>query len=182
MGAYKAKGETGPNDRGNLGRRFDAERKRAFLDILALTGRPAQAAQKIGVALRTVESHRSRRSQQYDEEFAIAYDESMELYREILQEAIHRRGVEGVEEPVFYKGRPATDAEGNPVGIRKFSDAMLALHAKRHDPAYRDRQIIEQHSTNVNAALEDLSKLSPESRRKLREILEDEGGSTSDVP
>lgn len=163
--------------------RFDEARKRAFLDILALTGRPAEAAKKVNVAHGTVGRHKNPKDQFYDSKFAEEYEASMALFREMLAAEVQRRAVEGVEEPVFYQGRIATDKEGRPVGIRKFSDAMLALLIKRHDPSFRDRQIVEQHNTNVNAALDDLKKLSPESRAKLREILEAEGGQPApDVP
>lgn len=154
--------------------RFDEARKRSFLDILALSGRPATAAKKVGVSERIVQRHRKEGDECYDSKFAEEYEASMQLYRELLAAEVERRAVEGVVEPVFYQGRVATDKDGVPVGVRKFSDAMLALLIKRHDPSFRDRQVIEQHNVNVNAALNDLEKLSPESRRKLREILEAE--------
>lgn len=159
--------------------RFDAARKRSFLDILALSGRPATAARKVGVSERVVQRHRKEGDDLYDSQFAEDYESSMQLYRELLAAEVHRRAVEGVEEPVFYQGRVAVDKEGRPVGIVKFSDAMLALLIKRHDPSFRERQVIEQHNVNVNAALNDLEKLSPESRRKLREILEAEDGQSA---
>lgn len=163
--------------------RFDEARKRSFLDILALTGRPATAARKVGVSERVVQRHRKEGDDYYDSKFAEEFEASMQLYREMLAAEVHRRAVEGVEEPVFYQGRVATDKEGVPVGVRKFSDRMLELLIKRHDPSFRDRQVVEQHNINVNAALDDLEKLSPESRRKLREILEAESGeSPPEVP
>lgn len=156
--------------------RFDEARQRSFLDILALTGRPAEAARKVGVSSSIVARKRSPKDELYDSKFAEEYEQSMALYRDVLAAEVQRRAVEGVEEPVFYQGRVATDKEGRPVHIRKFSDAMLAMLIKKHDPSFRDRQVVEQHNVNVNAALEDLAQLSPESRKKLREILEAEGG------
>jgi hypothetical protein len=55
-----------------------------------------------------------------------------EFYRQSIRRTIHNRAVEGWDEPVFFKGEE--------VGcIRRFSDRLLEMHAKRHCPEYRDR-------------------------------------------
>jgi hypothetical protein len=63
-------------------------------------------------------------------------DEAMDLYREKVAHAVHSRAIQGVEEPVYFKGAI--------VGyIRKYSDRLLELHAKRHCPEYRDKGTLD---------------------------------------
>lgn len=63
-------------------------------------------------------------------------DEAMDLYREKVAHAVHSRAIQGVEEPVYFKGAI--------VGyIRKYSDRLLELHAKRHCPEYRDKNTLD---------------------------------------
>jgi hypothetical protein len=57
---------------------------------------------------------------------------ALEFYRQKISHTVHNRAVAGWEEPVFYKGEC--------VGyVRRFSDRLLELQAKRHCPEYRDR-------------------------------------------
>lgn len=59
-----------------------------------------------------------------------------ELYRQTIRQAIHDRAVDGWEEPVYWKG----ELTGT---IRRFSDRLLELQAKRHCPEYRDRSQLD---------------------------------------
>jgi len=53
-----------------------------------------------------------------------------------VSRAVHNRAIDGWLEPVFYKGEL--------IGyIRKFSDRMLELQAKRYIPAYRDKAAVD---------------------------------------
>ena len=66
----------------------------------------------------------------------VLIDEAMDLYREKVAHAVHSRAIRGVEEPVHFKGAI--------VGyIRKYSDRLLELHAKRHCPEYRDKGTLD---------------------------------------
>lgn len=63
-------------------------------------------------------------------------DEAKDLYRDKVSRAVHNRAIDGWLEPVFYKGEL--------IGyIRKFSDRMLELQAKRYIPAYRDKSAVD---------------------------------------
>jgi hypothetical protein len=54
------------------------------------------------------------------------------IYAEKVSHAVHCRAINGWLEPVFY--------QGDEVGyVRKFSDRLLEMQAKRHCPEYRDR-------------------------------------------
>ena len=61
--------------------------------------------------------------------------------------------------------------------IRKYSDRMLELHIKRHDPAYRERFDVTSvnRNTNVNADVPgeriDMAKLSDEQLKAMVTLL-----------
>lgn len=63
-------------------------------------------------------------------------DEAKNLYRDKVSRAVHNRAIDGWLEPVFYKG----DCIGF---VRKFSDRMLELQAKRYIPEYRDKAAVD---------------------------------------
>lgn len=74
---------------------------------------------------------------EHDADFSVLYEQAKEHAKDIVRAEIHRRAVEGWDEPVFYKGR----ATGS---IRKFSDTLLIFRAKALMPdEYRERQAIE---------------------------------------
>lgn len=63
-------------------------------------------------------------------------DEAKDLYRDKVSRTVHNRAIDGWLEPVFYKG--------SLIGfVRKFSDRMLELQAKRYVPEYRDKSAVD---------------------------------------
>lgn len=63
-------------------------------------------------------------------------DEAKDLYRDKVSRTVHNRAIDGWLEPVFY--------QGGLIGyIRKFSDRMLELQAKRYVAEYRDRSAVD---------------------------------------
>lgn len=152
--------------------------KEIYLKELAATGLRVKSAHTCGVTMLTVRNHLDD-----DPEFAEAYEEALDTYKETVRQEVHRRSIEGWDEPVFYQGRQALvqlfdddgkmvmenawvpeevlgllppgasatgriDDEGQyeivrpvmvPAVIRKYSDRLLELEAKRVDPAYRDK-------------------------------------------
>jgi hypothetical protein len=57
--------------------------------------------------------------------------EAKEIYREHISQVVHHRAIEGWEEPVFYQGREVGT-------VRKYSDRLLEMQARRHIPEYRE--------------------------------------------
>lgn len=57
---------------------------------------------------------------------------AQEYYRQKISHTVHDRAIHGWDEPVYYKG----DVVGH---VRRFSDRLLELQAKRHCPEYRDK-------------------------------------------
>ena len=151
----------GPDAPGTCRRYFDSERKRRYVEILAETGEPAAARREVGVSISTIDNHRKS-----DLGFKEAEEEAMSFYRASLGKEIHRRGFVGVEEPVFFMGQECGR-------IRKYSDSLAALHAKRHVPEYRDRSTVDQNVNDSRSAPPvDFATLTPESRELLRRIVE----------
>ncbi len=130
--------------------KFDDEQKLVYLRTLAADGLKGRAAEAAGVALTTVQKHLDN-----DPDFSEMFEEAVQAYNDMIKAAVKLRGVDGWLEPVFAQGVRAKefllDAHGHivlddegepllvPASVRKFSDSLLALEAKRTDPAYRDK-------------------------------------------
>ena len=101
--------------------------KNKFLNLYARLGTIARAAEACGI------SRQAHYLWLKDVEYAIAFAEAQQMARDLLEEEAHRRAVEGVEHPVFYKG--------NQVGaIREYSDQLLTLLLKGAFPQkYKER-------------------------------------------
>lgn len=68
--------------------------------------------------------------------FAALKGEAQDLYRDKVSRAVHNRAITGWLEPQFHKGQFCGY-------IRKFSDRMLELQAKRYVPEYRDKSAVD---------------------------------------
>jgi len=68
--------------------------------------------------------------------FAALKAEAQDLYRDKVSRAVHNRAITGWLEPQFHKGQFCGF-------IRKFSDRMLELQAKRYVPEYRDKSAVD---------------------------------------
>ena len=146
------------------------ERKALFLSELAKHG-------IVGLAAKVASPHSIRGARtsfeverKKDPEFGKAFDEALAHAKEVIQHEIHRRAVEGWEEPVYQRG----ECVGH---VRRFSDRLLELQAKARLPdIYREHTRVDQVSINVSASdLDVLGSLSKESRDDLRRIFEREG-------
>jgi hypothetical protein len=100
-----------------------------FFEELGRTALPCQSARTVGISIQWCDSQRAE-----SKEFAARWENAIRQYREVLEKEIHRRGVEGVEEPVFYEGCEVAK-------VKKYSDRMLELKAKRFIPQYREKLI-----------------------------------------
>lgn len=144
------------------GRKSDNERaiaQEAFLAAFVETGIITIAAEEAGIDRKTVYDW-----QEHDEAFGFRFNEARERSNDYLRAEIHRRAVEGVEEPLVSNGhlvyeyepvltedgKPVLDEKGKPVmqrgaqlKLRKYSDTLLIFHAKARMPEYRERQQVE---------------------------------------
>lgn len=137
--------------------KFDDDQKDIYIEALEQHGLKGRAAETAGVCRQTVGDHLEN-----DEGFKLRYGAALEKYRDTIAEEVKRRGQAGWDEPIFHKGVRALEPVLNPDGttmledgqpiyryasIRKFSDRLLELEAKRVDPAYRDKQTIDLNQT-----------------------------------
>ncbi len=113
-----------PNSRAILAKK----KRRVFLQVLTQTGRVAEAARACGYTdTSTLQAYR-----RHDEEFAQDWDDAMESAANVLEEELIRRAVDGVKEPVGYKGKIAFYKTN-------YSDSNLQFMLRAMKPGtYRD--------------------------------------------
>ena len=120
-------------------------KQRAFLAAFAATGNITQAA-KAAKQDRCQHYDWSKKSEVYTAAFAAAKEEAAET----LEAEARRRAVDGVEEPVFYKG-------GQCGAVRRYSDVLLIFLLKGVLPEkYRERQQVEVSGSLGNLTEEQL--------------------------
>lgn len=131
-----------------------AKKKKSFLIHLRSLGNETKAARKAGFKYGKAAIDRMRKSDPlFDLNCRIAQQEAI---AELESEA-RRRAIHGVEEYVTYRGEVSylRDAYGVivldpitgepvPLKVRKYSDRLLELLLKRFDPAYRDKEPVQQ--------------------------------------
>jgi hypothetical protein len=105
---------------------FSREKMFQFLYHLSGCGLVQQAARLANISAQKVQAHRL-----ISEKFAAAFDEAMDIYKQNIEAEIHRRAIDGWDEPVYQKGELCGT-------IHRHSDRLLVLLAKRHIAEYRD--------------------------------------------
>ena len=94
---------------------FSEERKQLFLTALRSGESVLEACVLVGVSNRTAYNHRKR-----DPDFARDWGLAVRMHRAPLELAAYRRGVEGIEERIYHRGKQ--------IGTRRrYSDALLKL-------------------------------------------------------
>lgn len=200
-GPNRRAGEKGPNVSGCLNAPFDDHRKAEWLAIIRECGKRAIANTKLGVHRTTIEKHLKN-----DEDFRQAFEDAMLVFRESLVAEAVRRGVRGVDEPIYNRGRRALDIhpedaerlqqleeEGKqprliPATVRRYSDSLLHALLKAHHPEFADKQIVQTVDGNSNT-LTDINDLTPEELEQLQNFLQgvkdrkakENGGTETDV-
>lgn len=107
-----------------------------FLRALGESCNVTYSADRAGVERMTAYRHRDK-----DPEFAAAWDAALALGVAALEDEMHRRAFQGVDEPVFYKG----DVCGV---IRRYSDTLAIFLSKAHAPdKYREHQSVDVTTT-----------------------------------
>lgn len=105
-------------------------KRRAFLAAYAEVGNISEAARIAGV------NRLSHYDWLQDERYAVVFAQAHEIAIDHLEREARRRAVEGVVEPVFWKG----EAVGS---VRKYSDTLLIFLMKGARPdKYRDNATI----------------------------------------
>lgn len=122
----------GPTRPGLCNTHFVGKRINHYLEVLQATGEKVLARKEVGVSIEAVNSRRERYQDFNDRE-----DEALNLYRASLAQEVHRRGVDGVKDPIFWQGAI--------VGYKiVYSDKLLLAQVERHIPEYRRSLQINQ--------------------------------------
>jgi hypothetical protein len=115
-------------------------RRERFLNALAETGNITAAVVLAGTSRMRVYELRK-----VDEDFRAAWDEAENSASDKLEAEAWRRAVDGVPEPLVSAGKIVRDDDGNPIAIRRYSDAMLTLLLKARRPEkFRERNSVEK--------------------------------------
>lgn len=149
------------------------EVKARIVEALAKCFTPVIHAHANGISYETYRVHLKE-----DPAFKAAVEEAYKSYAQSLRTEVHRRGVEGVDKNVYFKGVVVGKE-------RQYSDALLLRAIARFDPSFRESTKIEsKHSvTGGVAVLKDrLASLSPETRAALMKALEEEAKKTAPPP
>ncbi len=134
-------------------------RKVTFLEVYSRSGNKREAAKQAGVSLRQHYNWLDR-----DPEYAEALQIAKEEATEVLEREAFRRGVEGWEEPVFYRGEQVGK-------ITKYSDQLLVVLLKGNKPEkYKDR--VEHTGESKSYMNIDLKNLSEEELNLLEGIID----------
>ena len=107
--------------------------RKVFLEALRNTGNVTLAAATAGV-------HRTTAyvAKEANAAFSGQWEDALALAGSGMEQEARRRAMEGVLEPVFYKGEPIG-------AIRKFSDTLLMFLLKAHNPKkYRENMRVER--------------------------------------
>lgn len=118
-----------------------AKEKNKFLNWVVELGTVSAAARKMGL---------SRQAHYFwmheDSDYRRAYQRAREMANDLIEEEAYRRGVEGEEVEIYYKGEK--------VGTKKvYSDTLLAILLKGAFPdKYKDR-VQEEHVGDGSSAV-----------------------------
>ena len=113
--------------------KFTPKKRQEFLSALAEMGFVYRAAEAAGISRAWVFELRKS-----DPEFAAGWKAALDEYAEKLEAEADRRAYEGVDEPVFYKGKECGK-------VRKYSDTLLIFRLKALRPeVYAERQKVDQ--------------------------------------
>ena len=134
-------------------------KKRAFLAAFAECGTVTHAAEIAKITRRMVQYWKKD-----DPEFAEAFRVAEEKAADRLEQEARRRAIEGVPEPVFYKGRKVGT-------IQKYSNNLLMFLLKGARPEkYRERvtqEITGKGGGPIEASIRaEVAQLTPEERKQ----------------
>lgn len=115
--------------------RFDEDARTRFLLNYMTSGKVYESARAAGVSEETVRHYAKHNI----EGFGDLYDEAKGLFREKIESEIQRRAIEGVDEPII----GGKDRDEVVTYVKRYSDRLLELLAKRHIPEYRDKQQLD---------------------------------------
>lgn len=121
--------------------KFDDDRKATFLQRFAECGRMYESAQAADISYATVSKHLKD-----DPEFAEAFGEAREAYKDLVHRTAYKVGVEGYDEPMI-GGKDKNEVVAHK---RVYATNILAMEMRRVDPSYKERSEIDM---NLNGGV-----------------------------
>ena len=111
----------------------------AFLQQFAKTHRLCDSADSAGISPQAVEQWRHEVDGHSGTlntfNFSKRFNMASLRYQETLDAEIDRRGVDGIDKPVYYKGERVDT-------VKEYSDNLLMFRRKKLDPTYRDNYVV----------------------------------------
>lgn len=148
---------------GRVWPQFTPELWEPYLRALEEYGAYILAADIVGCTERDI-----RKVRRAEADFAVLCEDALERHRQSFVQSARKRAVDGVRRPII-GGRNRDEVVAHEV---VFSDGLMSMFLKRHDPEFRDSRKIEL-TGQVDLHQEmDFSKMSARARSKLRELLE----------
>jgi len=120
---------------------FDDNAKRIYLENLCRTGRKGESAEKAGVTIQTVSSHRAN-----DPDFNSACEHAMSMYADYIHTHALGLMMDGVEKPII-GGRFKDEVVAHE---KEYPTNLIAMELKRTNPEYKERAEIDM---NVKAGV-----------------------------
>lgn len=137
-----------------------------FADLIAEGHDINSACRALGLGASTVRAALNPNNKSCVPSFLALYQEAKSEFAEKLQVEAFRRAVTGTEKKVWFNGQHVGDDT-------VYSDTLLAMLLKAHNPAFIDKQIVQNYSAQVD--LNDMAEMSPEQREKLEDLLRSMG-------
>lgn len=110
---------------------FDDTVKNTFLEEVRRTGLVVTSARSAGTNSRRIKSEC-----ELDKEFALDFQEALQIYSELAQKELARRAIEGVEETVYFQGMPC----GTKIN---YSNSLLTTLVKAKSPEFREKLSVD---------------------------------------
>lgn len=128
-----------------------------FLKAFATCGLINKACKMVGINYNTEHAWRSGKDPWYTEQFNIALQE----YKELIEEEIHHRAIEGEEVAIIGKVQTEFGPEDRIIGHKRVkSDLLLMFQAKRHIPEFRDSHEAKKDVEKPTEAVSPIARIS----------------------
>ena len=132
---------------------INSREKNKFLNYYIELGSVSKAAEKTGI------SRQTHYLWLENETYATAFEKARKMAGDLLEEEARRRAVEGVTEPVFYKGKKCGT-------VKKYSDALLTLLLKGAKPdTYKERV---QSEISGELTIDNMAEKMKEARERIK--------------
>jgi hypothetical protein len=128
-----------------------AEKFGLFLEHLMESGSVVDAARLADLSVKSIRQFRRNNPKAQQ-----AYEQALDIGTDAIEAELHRRAVQGIMEPVFYKGRRVNT-------VRKKSDVLLMFLLKSRRPhIYRDNAPLpegqEDDSQHIESPAEEIAR------------------------